>query len=391
MTPKGFKFSAISAGVKKSGLKDIGLIVSDPLAAAAAVFTNSGAKAAPVLLSMKNIGNTKHRAIICNSGCANAATGKQGAKDALKTLKLLAAQLGCATGELLVASTGGISTFLPMKKIEAAMPKLASTLGRPPAGFCRAIMTTDAWPKQTARSVTVGGRKVTVWGGAKGAGMIHPDMATMLGFILTDAAVRKPLLQSALKEAVDESFNTITVDGDTSTNDTVFLMANGAAGAKTLKKGTRDWTKFVAALKEVCGHLAEKIVTDGEGAKRIAHLLVEKAANVKEARLVAEAVAGSLLVKTALHGGDPNWGRIIAAVGYSGAEVNPEKITLYFGPHCAYRNGLAVKNVETRLAAQMRKKKVMIRLLLGRGKAKASMLFCDIGHNYVTLNSDYRT
>ena len=391
MIPKGFTFAAINAGIKKSPLKDIGLIVSDPLAASAAVFTTNRAKAAPVLLSMKNIGNKKHRAIICNSGCANAATGKQGTKDALKTVKILAAQLGCTTDELLAASTGGISTFLPMKKIGAAIPKLASTLTRSPAGFVRAIMTTDAWPKQAARNIKVGGTTVTVWGGAKGAGMIHPDMATMLGFILTDATVRKPLLQAALKEAVDESFNSITVDGDTSTNDTVFLMANAAAGAKALKKGTPDWKKFVAALKDVCGQLAEKIVTDGEGAKRIAHLSVEKAASQKEARMVAEAVAGSLLVKTALHGGDPNWGRIIAAIGYSGAEVDVEKTTLYFGPHCAYRNGLAVKNVERKLAGEMRKKKVSIRLLLGRGKAQASILFCDIGHNYVTINSDYRT
>ncbi len=391
MTPKGFKFAAINGGIKKSPLKDIGLIVSDPPAVTAAVFTSNRAKAAPVLLSMKNIGNKKHRAVICNSGCANAATGKQGAKDALKTLKLLAAQFGCATGELLIASTGGISTFLPMKKIEAAIPKLASTLTRSPSGFVRAIMTTDAWPKQTAKAVAIGGKKITVWGGAKGAGMIHPDMATMLCFVLTDAAISKPLLQSALKEAVDESFNSITVDGDTSTNDSVFLMANGAAGAKAIKKGTPDWKKFAAALKEVCGILAEKIVTDGEGAKRIAHLSVEKAATIKEARLVAEAVAGSLLVKTALYGGDPNWGRIIAAVGYSGAEVDVEKTTLYFGPHCAYRNGLAIKNIERKLVSEMRKKKVTIRLLLNRGKAQASILFCDIGHNYVTLNSDYRT
>lgn len=391
MIPKGFKFAAINAGIKKRSLKDIGLIVSDPPASAAAVFTTNRAKAAPVLLSMKHIDNKKHRAVICNSGCANAATGKQGKKDAIKTLELLAKKLGCETGELLLASTGGISTFLPMKKIEVAIPKLVSTLGKSPTSFSRAIMTTDAWPKHAAKSIIIGGKKVTVWGGAKGAGMIHPDMATMLGFILTDATVRKSLLQSALKEAVDESFNAITVDGDTSTNDTVFLMANAAAGAKAIKKGTADWKKFAAAIKDICGRLAEKIVTDGEGAKRIAKISVEKAASVEEARMVAEAVASSLLVKTALHGGDPNWGRIIAAAGYSGAQVELEKMSLYFGPHCAYRNGLAVKNMERKLAAQMHKKKVMIRLLLGRGKAQASVLFCDIGHDYVTLNSDYRT
>lgn len=391
MTPRGFVFSSARAGIKESGEKDIGLIVSEPPATAAAVFTTNSMKAAPLLLSMKNIGAKKHRAIIVNSGCANAMTGKRGVKDAQKTVTLLAKTLGCAGSELLIASTGGISRFLPMNKVGAAIPKLASTLTRSPAGFARAIMTTDAWPKSAAKSVTVGGKKVTVWGAAKGAGMIHPDMATMLAFILTDAAISKPLLQSALREAVEETFNAITVDGDTSTNDTVYMMANGAAGGKALRKASADWKKFVKAVNEVCASLAQKIVMDGEGAKRIARITVEQAASVKEARQVAEAIAGSLLVKTALHGGDPNWGRIMAAAGYSGVALDAGKISLYIGNCLACKKGAPVKNSEKKLAAQMRKKKVEIRLLVGRGTASASMLFCDIGHDYVTLNSDYRT
>jgi glutamate N-acetyltransferase/amino-acid N-acetyltransferase len=391
MTPKGFAFSAASAGIKKGRQKDIGIIVSDRPATAAAVFTRNRVKAAPVLLSMKNIGCRRHRAIICNSGCANAATGKQGEKDAAKTVRLIANGLGLYEKEVLVASTGLIGQRLPMKKIVNAIPKLASSLQKTAGGFCRAIMTTDSRPKSAARIFTVGGKKVTVWGGAKGAGMIHPNMATMLGFILTDAAIRKPLLQSALKEAVEKSFNAITVDGDTSTNDSVFILANGAAGARPLKKGTADWKRFVNALTEVCSSLAEKIVMDGEGAVRIARISVEKAATENEAQLVAKAVAGSLLVKTALHGGDPNWGRIICAAGYSGAPVEPEKMTLYFGKQCAYRKGIPAKNMERKLAGETRKKKVEIKLVLNRGNASASMLFCDIGKKYVSINAGYRT
>jgi glutamate N-acetyltransferase/amino-acid N-acetyltransferase len=389
--PKGFVFSAVKAKLKKWDKEDIGLIVSHSPCAAAAVFTTNRAKAAPVLLSMKHIKGKTHRAVICNSGCANAGTGVEGYRNAAQTAQLVAKRVKCRTREVLVASTGVIGVGFSWKKFRDAIPKLAATLKTSPAGFTRAIMTTDTKPKTASRAVTIGGRKVTIWGCCKGSGMIHPNMATMLSFIVTDAAAPKAVLQNALKEAVNHTFNRLTIDGDTSTNDTVFLLANGEAQNAPLKKGSADYQKFLNALAAVCAALSEKIVGDGEGVTRIAEILVEKAANAREALAVARAVAGSLLVKTALHGGDPNWGRIICAAGYSGAKVDQGKMELYFGPHAAYKNGGPTDVPESRLAAEMNKKRVKMRLVLNRGTARDRYLFCDISHEYVTINSHYRT
>lgn len=391
MTPKGFLFSAVHAGIKKGNFEDIGIIVSNPPALAGAVFTRNRFKAAPLLLSMKNIKSKRHHAIICNSACANAATGRQGMKDAAVTAKHLANHLNCEEKEILINSTGVIGENLPMKKVIRAIPKLAGSLSASPDGFCKAIMTTDTKPKSAYKKISIGNKKVTIWGCAKGSGMIHPNMATMLGFILTDAVISKKLLQSVLKDAVDETFNTITVDGDTSTNDTVILLANGEAKNAPIKKDTSAWRKFGDALEEVCQSLAEQIVMDGEGATRMARITVEKAESKKEAKTVARAVAGSLLVKTALNGGDPNWGRILCAVGYSGVPINTDRVKLYFGKHAAFSKGLPVKNVEKKLATEMKKKSVEIRLSLGRGSAVASYLFCDISSAYVAINAHYRT
>ncbi|MBI5177799.1 MAG: bifunctional glutamate N-acetyltransferase/amino-acid acetyltransferase ArgJ [Nitrospinae bacterium] len=392
MTPKGFSFAAIRARFKPWDKEDFGLIASDRPCAAAAVFTTNRAKAAPVLLDMKHIKSKTHRAIIVNSGCANAATGATGYQNALKTARLAAKALGCRTEEVLVASTGVIGVHLnPKVKIEDGVPLLAKKLGKSPAGFVRAIMTTDTKPKSASKSVMLGGKKVTIWGSAKGAGMIHPDMATMLSFVVTDANVPKPVLQSALKQAADKTFNRLTIDGDTSTNDTLAVLANGAAENAPLKTGTPDFAKFTQALSAVCDSLSGQIVADGEGVSRIARISVEKAASQKEALAVARAIAGSLLVKTALHGGDPNWGRIICAAGYSGEKVNPDKMELYFGRHCAFRNGQPASTPEKLLSAEMNKKKVAMRLVLNRGAAGDSYLFCDISHEYVTINSHYRT
>lgn len=391
MIPQDYFFSALHSGIKKGKQNDLGIIVSGRLAVAAAVFTTSRVKAAPIILSEKHISNARHRAIICNSGCANSTTGRLGDVNAQKTVTHLAKALGCRIDETLVASTGVITEHLPMAKIESAIPKLVKNLGKDSIGFCRAIMTTDTKPKSAFKRITVGRKKVVVWGCTKGAGMIHPNMATMLGFVVTDAKISKKLLQSSLAYAVERTFNRITVDGDTSTNDSVFVMANGAAGNEPLKKGSPGYKKFALALLEVCGSLAKQIVMDGEGADRIAKITVAKAASEKEALTVARAIAGSLLVKTALHGCDPNWGRIIAAAGYSGAPVDPAKMSLHFGPHCALRNGKPVENMEKKLAAQMRKKEVVIKLTLNRGKAEASYLFCDLGKEYITINADYRS
>ncbi len=391
MVPKGYFYAGVKAKIKKWDKEDVGLIISHQPAAAAAVFTTNRVKAAPVLLSQANLKNRAHRAIIVNSGNANAATGTVGMKNAKATIEAVAASLGIKTGEVLIASTGVIGLQLPMEKILGAVPPLTQALGNDAAPFTRAIMTTDTRPKEASAQAKIGGKTVTVWGSAKGAGMIHPNMATMLAFTLTDAAIAKPVLQAALAEAAQHTFNRLTIDGDTSTNDTLILLANGAAGNKPIAKGSADYKKFVAALTEVCAKLSEMIVGDGEGVTRIAEIKVEKAKNEAEALAVARAVAGSLLVKTALHGGDPNWGRIICAAGYSGVPVDPDKMELYFGKYPAYKNGLPAKTSEDILAAEMKKKKVLMRLVLNRGKASTAYIFCDLSREYVTINADYRT
>ncbi len=391
LTPKGFFFAGIKAQIKKWDKEDVGLIVSDRPAAAAAIFTTNRVKAAPVLLSQANIRNRTHRAVIVNSGNANAATGAVGMKNAKATVEAAARNLGLNPKEILVASTGVIGLQLPMPKLLRAVPLATQALSNDAAPFARAIMTTDTRPKVASATIKLDGKTVTVWGSAKGAGMIHPNMATMLAFTLTDAAIAKPALDAALREAANATFNRLSIDGDTSTNDTLMLLANGAAENKPLSKGSAGYKKFVAALTDVCAKLSEQIVADGEGVSRIAEIRVEKAKTQAEALTVARAVAQSLLVKTALHGGDPNWGRIVCAAGYSGVPVDPDKMELYFGKHAAYRNGLPAPTPEKTLAAEMKKKKVEMRLVLKRGKASASYLFSDLGHGYVTINAEYRT
>lgn len=391
MIPKGFKFASARASIKNWKKPDIGLIVSDRPCKGAGVFTKNLAKAAPVLLSMESLAHPTHRAIICNSGCANAATGKKGMENARRMGKLTAEQIGCKPEQVLVASTGVIGEHLPMEKIEKSLPLAAKNLVENGTGFAKAIMTTDTKMKTAFKTVKLNGKDVVVWGSAKGSGMIHPNMATMLGFLITDAAVPKNLLKKILKDAADNSFNRITVDGDTSTNDSLYILANGAAGNAPIKNGSSAYKKLSSAITDVCKVLAEKIVIDGEGAKRIAEIKVDKAASVEEAEAVALSISGSLLVKTALHGMDPNWGRIICAAGYSGADIDIDKTALYFGPYCAFRKGMPVKDMEDKLAREMKKKKVHIRYSLNRGKASATRLFCDLSRDYVTINADYRS
>jgi glutamate N-acetyltransferase/amino-acid N-acetyltransferase len=391
MIPKGFLFSAVKAKFKNWDKEDLGLIYSETPCSAAAVFTTNRAKAAPVLLSMKHIKGKTHRAIVANSGCANAGTGKPGYQNALNTALETAGRLKCKREEILIASTGVIGMNFSWEKLLGFIPELTTSLKPEPDGFTRAIMTTDTKPKSASASAIIGGQKTTVWGCAKGAGMIHPNMATMLAFIVTDASASKAILQSSLVEAVDGSFNQMTIDGDTSTNDTVFLLANGAADGTPIKSGTTDYKKFATVLAEVCRSLSEQVAMDGEGVTRLADIFVEKAATKKEAVAVARAVAGSLLVKTALHGGDPNWGRIICAAGYSGVKVDQDRMELYFGEYCAYKNGVPTDVPEKTLAEEFTKKRVKMRLVLNMGKAKADYLFTDISHEYVTINSHYRT
>jgi len=391
MIPKGFKFAGVASGLKKKKELDLALIVSELPCNSAGTFTKNLVTAAPVIISKKNLANKKHFAIIANSGCANASTGKKGMEDAKKTITLLADELKIKPEEIFVASTGVISEFLPMDKIAKGIPLAVKALRRQPSNFAKAIMTTDTKPKSASTSLTIDRKKIIIYGTTKGSGMIHPNMATMLAFITTDANIPKPLLQKILLEAVEISFNRITVDGDTSTNDSVFLMANGKAKNSPLKKGTTGYNRFLKALTEVCQSLAQLIVIDGEGASRIAKIKVEKAKTQNDALTVARSIAGSLLVKTALHGGDPNWGRIFSAAGNSGVKIVPEKCDLYIGKHRVTKNGMAISGMESKLQKEMQKKKVHFRFLLNDGKESASYLFCDLSKEYISINADYRS
>ncbi|MBI1865553.1 MAG: bifunctional glutamate N-acetyltransferase/amino-acid acetyltransferase ArgJ, partial [Nitrospirae bacterium] len=337
--PKGFRAGGIACGIKKSGALDLALLVSDVPASATGTFTRNRFRASCVDHSERLARRGRARAVIVNSGNANAATGKQGKRDTAEMAKRAASAFDVPAGEVLVASTGVIGVPLPMAAVLAGIERLVERLdeagGRRAA---RAIMTTDSVPKETSERRRLGGASVTVGGMAKGSGMIHPNMATMLAFITTDANVSAPVLRKILLGAVDDSFNAITVDGETSTNDMVLCLANGAAGGAAVLAG-RDLDVFAGMLGEVCRDLAEKIVRDGEGASKFIRVVVTGAASVSAARRVARAVAVSPLVKTAVYGGDPNWGRIAAAAGNAGVAFRPENVSIRVGGVPIVRRG----------------------------------------------------
>lgn len=389
---KGFRAGGIACGIKKSGALDLALILSDMPATAAGTFTRNRFRASCVDHSERVARRGRARAVVVNSGNANAATGKQGERDTAEMAKKTASVLRVPAGEVLVASTGVIGVPLPMTAVHAGIELLAGRLGA--AGgrkAARAIMTTDSVPKETSVRRRVGGASVTVGGMAKGSGMIHPNMATMLAFITTDANIPAPVLRRVLRGAVDASFNAITVDGETSTNDMVLCMANGAAGGAAVLAG-RDLDVFVGMLKDVCRDLAEKIVRDGEGATKFIRVVVTGAAGVSAARRVARAVAVSPLVKTAIYGGDPNWGRIAAAAGNAGVAFRPEKVSIRVGGVPIVRRGEGLgPAAERETARALRRKEIDIRVDLGAGKAGASYFTCDLTHEYITINASYRT
>ncbi|MGE5198438.1 MAG: bifunctional glutamate N-acetyltransferase/amino-acid acetyltransferase ArgJ, partial [Rhodospirillaceae bacterium] len=323
--PAGFRAAGVACGIKKSGALDLALVVADGPATAAAVFTTNKAQAAPVLVSREHLARSggRARAIVVNSGCANACTGPEGMAVARSSADFVASIAGCPADQVLVASTGVIGVQLDLDRLRKGAVEAAGALSRDAHGdAARAIMTTDKAPKSAALSVTGPAGTFRIGGMAKGAGMIEPHMATMLGFITTDAAVSAPVLQRALREAVDVTFNAITIDGDTSTNDTVFLMASGASGVEI---GEAAYPAFVAALREVCGALARAIVRGGEGATKLVAISASGAASAADAKRAAQTVANSLLVKTAIHGGDPNWGRLLAAAGRAGVAFDVER------------------------------------------------------------------
>ena len=384
--PKGFVASGVRAGIRKKR-PDLGLIVAEKGANAAAVFTQNRFQAAPVVLakaSMKKTGG-RVKAVVVNAGCANAVTGRPGL-DAAKRVRSRAAQLlRCDPNEIFLASTGVIGVVLPDKKVTEALPDSVARLS--PGGIAalsHAILTTDVGPKVAQASFKSGGKRARIVGVAKGAGMIHPNMATMLAFVMTDADVDAKTLQRCLKIAVDQSFNAISVDGDTSTNDCVLVMSSGQAGLPVLHD-------FQRALNTVCRDLAWMIVRDGEGATRVMELEVRGARNDREAKLAAHAVATSPLVKTALYGGDPNWGRILAAVGRSGARFSARRVSLNAGPVTLVRNGDPAEYREKDAARVFARERVPITLDLGNGSAGTFILASDHSHDYVSLNADYRS
>ena len=391
----GFRAAGVGAAIKYEGRNDVALVVADEPCVAAAVFTTNAVAAAPVLYDRKVIAGGVAQAILANSGCANACTGKAGLEDAKAAAKATAAELGISAKHVLVASTGVIGRRLPMERLVAGMKSAAAGLGRTAAhGLAaeKAVMTTDTKPKEACAVVMIDGKRVTVGGMSKGSGMIEPNMATMLGFITTDAAISGAMLKRALGLAIAKSFNRLVVDGDESTNDSVFVMASGKAGNAEITRGGAAFEAFRAALEAVCISLAKQMATDGEGATKFVTVTVRGARNEKDAARAARAVAKSPLAKTSWFGRDPNWGRVLAAVGYSGAAVCDTKAEVFYDKVWAYRKGKIADAAQLKKLADVMKKdafEVVVDLHLGKGES--SVYTCDFSLDYVHINADYTT
>ncbi|MFC2606937.1 MAG: bifunctional glutamate N-acetyltransferase/amino-acid acetyltransferase ArgJ [Selenomonas sp.] len=390
--PKGFKAAGVKAGIKKSGNLDVAVIYSETEASVAGVFTQNAVAAAPVYVSKAAVEDGKARAIVANAGCANACTGEQGMKDAKRTAEIAAKALGCAADDVLVASTGVIGVNLPMDKLEQGVKDAVASLsteGSFDAG--NAIITTDTYSKACSTEVEIGGRKVRFGAIAKGSGMIQPNMATMLSFITTDAAIDSKLLQQALSEITEVTFNMISVDGDMSTNDMVTVLANGAAGNAKITEKNADYEIFYRTLKEICTGLSERIAADGEGATKFLTVHVTGAESFDAAKQVAMSVAKSPLVKTAFFGEDPNWGRVICAVGYAGVPMNPDRTTVKFGGIPVYVGGVGVPYDAEALHAIMSGHDIVIEIDLNDGDVEAKVWTCDFSYEYVKINGEYHT
>jgi len=388
---KGIQAAGIFAGIKKKR-KDLALIYSEFSATAAGTFTLNKVQAAPLLVSKDAIKNAPFvRAILVNSGNANACTGKQGFADALEMQKYCAKKLKLLQDEVLISSTGVIGVKLPIEKVKAGIDEIIPSLSHS-GGYdaAKAIMTTDLVSKSYAKTVKLSTGEVTIGGICKGSGMIMPNMATMLGFIATDAAIEKNLLQKLLSEAVKHSFNKITVDGDTSTNDMVVLLANGAANV-SIKKGSEDYKTFLAALTKFCIVMAKSIVSDGEGATKLVTIAINGAKTEDEANAVAKAVANSPLVKTAFCGEDANWGRILSAVGNSGAEFNPANVSIFFDDLAIFKPNYEIVLDEKAAKEILVKKEYTVTVNLGVGSANTTWWTCDFTENYIKINANYRT
>ena len=388
---RGFRFAGVSAGLKTTaGAKDLGLIVADRPAAAAAVFSANKVKAAPVYVTMERVRAGRLQAIVANSGCANSFTGKAGLGLAKDSCAVVARELGCAPELVVPSSTGVIGHLYDLGKLSAGVAEAARSLGADRLDdFARAIMTTDTYPKTAHASFDLDGTRVTVAGAAKGAGMISPHMATMLAYLMTDAAIAPPALRTSLKAALPQSFNAITVDGDMSTNDTVILLASGAAGNRS--PSARGLRKFNQAVGGVCAALARELVRDGEGATKLVSIEVRGARTARDAQRCARQIANSPLVKTAFFGNDPNVGRILMAAGSSGAAVASDRAVLWIGGVKVAAQGRLLTGALPAAGAAMREREFTVSLDLRLGRARARILTCDLSYDYVRINAEYTT
>jgi glutamate N-acetyltransferase/amino-acid N-acetyltransferase len=391
-SPKGFRAAGVCAGIKaKAGALDLALIVSDRPASAAAVFTTNRAQAAPVVVSREHLSRSGGiaRAVVVNSGCANACTGSDGMRDAREMAERTGALVACPADQVLVASTGVIGVALKMDRIREGLPAALRALDAAGGSLAaQAIMTTDPFPKEAAARLTIAGREVTVGGIAKGSGMIEPMMATMLGFVTTDAAIAPALLHRALRDVTDDTFNAITVDGECSTNDCVMILANGASGVTV---DEQSYGAFTDALRAVCLRLALDIVRGGEGATKLVTVTVSGAASAGDAKRAAKAIANSPLVKTAIHGGDPNWGRLIAVAGRAGVDFNLDRARVMIGPIVLFEEGRPHDEAAPEAARYLTNDDIAVSVDLGAGSASFTVWTCDLSAEYVRINAEYRT
>jgi glutamate N-acetyltransferase / amino-acid N-acetyltransferase len=399
LSPKGFRASGVKAGIKLSGNTDVGLLLCDTVATAAAVFTANKVVAAPVVVGREHIASGKLRGIVVNSGNANACTGRRGEKDARTMCALTANAIGCDAKSILPSSTGIIGHLLPMEKVTAGISAAAVALGNSgehALAFMDAILTTDLKRKNAEIEVKIGRDKIVIAGVCKGSGMIGPRLqpplprqATMLAYLTTDAIAPAPLLRKLMWNACDDSFNSVTVDDHASTNDTACLLASGGSGLKLDTPASRE--KFAKALAEVCQSLAYQIAADGEGATKVVKVVVSGATTAPAAKAIARTIANSPLVKCAMHGNDPNWGRIVSAAGYAGVPFNPDKTTLKLQGVVVFRAGQPVPFDAEKTSELLKSPEVIAELICGIGKASATVWTCDLSKDYVTINADYHT
>jgi len=387
---QGFTAAGVACGIKKNGNPDLAVVKCDVRARAAGIFTRNIVKGHSLMLARKNVRNGYAQLVVINAGCANACLGPRGDADALEMARLAANRFGVRPEDVLTGSTGVIGFPLPLDKIAAGLD--AAVLSRSGgANAARAIMTTDTVPKEAQADVTIGGRTVRIGGMAKGSGMIHPNMATMISVLTTDAAISVPALRQALREAAAVSYNRISVDGDTSVCDKVLILASGLAGNDVIEPDTEEYARFTAALKSVCVRLAKMLAADGEGATKLLTIQVKNARSARDAYLIASAIAKSPLCKTAAFGNDANWGRLLTAAGYSGARFNPEKVSVWIGSVKVCENGGGLPFDEEAALRELKQREVTYTLDFADGTASDTMWTCDFSLDYVKINADYRT